>query len=95
MNSKGRKSTGNVFIDLGFDAAEARVLAFRSQLMMSIEREIKTRGLSQRDAAQLLHISQPRVCDLMKGRTSKFSVDMLLVLAARMGIAADIRLAAA
>lgn len=36
-------------------------------------------------AEQHLRLTQPRVSDLMRGKTEKFSLDMLITLAARCG----------
>jgi predicted XRE-type DNA-binding protein len=72
----------SVFYDLGFDEAEARVLA------------MKGRGWTQSKAAKELGITQPRVSALMKGAWRDFSADMLLVLASRVGLQPTLKLAA-
>ena len=36
-------SSGNVFTDLGFDDAEAQVLALRADLMATLEKRIKAK----------------------------------------------------
>lgn len=35
------KSSGNVFLDLGFDLAEAKVMARRAEVMIRIEQHLK------------------------------------------------------
>ena len=77
------KSTGNVFIDLGFEPAEAQVLALRAELMTRLRRLIAERGRTQLEAARELGIDQPRVSDLMDARWEKFSLDMLVALGVR------------
>ena len=47
-------SSGNVFTDLGFDEAEAQVLALRADLMAQLEKQIKARRMTQVTAAKLL-----------------------------------------
>ena len=37
--------SGNVFVDLGFDAAEAHVMALRVELMMRLRERLKEEGL--------------------------------------------------
>jgi predicted XRE-type DNA-binding protein len=37
-------SSGNVFIDLGFDTAEAEVMALRAEVMIRIEQRLKSQG---------------------------------------------------
>jgi predicted XRE-type DNA-binding protein len=77
--------SGNVFIDLGFAAEEATVLAMRSQLMCDLELLITAKGWTQVQAAKELNIAQSRVSDLVRGKWDKFSLDMLISLAARAG----------
>lgn len=79
-------SSGNVFIDLGFDPAEAAVLKLRSELMCKIKTHVQENNLTQTEAAKLLHISQARVSDLLNGKFNKFSLDMLAKLAERIGL---------
>ncbi|MFT4257713.1 MAG: XRE family transcriptional regulator [Pseudoxanthomonas sp.] len=87
-------SSGNVFADLGFDDAEAQVLALRADLMAQLARQIEARKLTQARAAQLLGVSQGRVSDLVCRKVDKFSLDMLVTFAARLGKPATVRLAA-
>ena len=86
-------SSGNVFADLGFDEAEAQVLTLRAELMVQLERQLKARKLTQVAASRLLGVSQSRVSDLVRGKADKFSLDMLVLFAARLGVPARIRLA--
>lgn len=86
--------SGNVFIDLGFDAAEAEILALRAEVMIRIEQHLKTKGWTQLEAAKKLGITQPRVSKLIKGIWQDFSLDMLLTLAVRAGMHPQLKLAA-
>ena len=47
MASKIRRSTGNVFADLGFPAEEAANLVVRADLMIAITKIIQARKLAQ------------------------------------------------
>ena len=85
MKEKISRGSGNVFIDLGFAPEEAMVLAMRSQLMCDLEMLIAKRGWTQAQAAEKLGIAQSRVSDLVRGKWDKFSLDMLIALAARAG----------
>jgi phage-related protein/predicted XRE-type DNA-binding protein len=87
------KSSGNVFTDLGFNDAEATILAMRSQLMCDIAKQIDKHHWTQSDAAEHLGISQARVSDLVRGKFAKFSLDMLIQLATRAGHSVRIELA--
>ena len=54
-----RRSSGNVFLDLGFDTEEAENLRVRSELMMELAKLVKTRRLTQEKAAKLFGVTQP------------------------------------
>jgi predicted XRE-type DNA-binding protein len=86
--------SGNVFVDLGFDEAEAQVMALRVELMARLREWLATEQLTQAAAAKRLHVTQPRVLALVKGAWQDFSVDMLLTLAARAGLRPQLRLVA-
>ena len=88
------QGSGNVFVDLGFDPAEAKILALRAAVMIRIEQYLKEQGWTQAEAAKRLGITQPRVSRLIKGRWQDFSLDMLLTLAARAGLEPELHLAA-
>jgi predicted XRE-type DNA-binding protein len=78
-------SSGNVFVDLGFPEGEAAVLALRADLMGRLRLLVEAQGWSQAQAAQRFGIAQSRVSDLLRGKWEKFSLDMLITLAARAG----------
>lgn len=86
-------SGGNVFTDIGFAPGEAAVLALRADLMGRLRILIKERGWSQVQAAEQLGIGQSRVSDLVRGKWEKFSLDMLITLAARAGKRIELALA--
>ena len=59
MTTKIRRSSGNVFRDLGFDREEAEHLKLRSTLMIEIRKVIEERELTQAAAAALFGVWQP------------------------------------
>ena len=85
MSETIHASSGNVFIDLGFAEGEAAVLALRSDLMGRLRLLIEQEGWTQEQAAKRFGIAQSRVSDLVRGKWEKFSLDMLITLAARAG----------
>ena len=87
-------SCGNVFIDLGFDEAEAEILLIRADLTVSLEKHIASQGWTRAETAKRLGITRPRVSKLKKRAWQEFSLDMLLTLAARAGLHPELRLAA-
>jgi predicted XRE-type DNA-binding protein len=84
-SKKTTKSSGNVFVDLGFDPAEAAVLQMRENLMSDLRLYIEKQKLTQAQAAKRLGIAQSRVSDLVRGKWDKFSLEMLITLEARLG----------
>lgn len=89
--AKVTKSSGNVFEDLGFDAAESENLKLRSQLMRELETLIRDKRLTQSDAAELLGIQRSRVSDLVRGKIDRFSIDTLVKLLAKTGRHVEIK----
>lgn len=88
------KSNHNIFIDLGFDPAEAAVLQMRATLMSDLRAYIEREGLTQAEAAERLGIAQSRVSDLVRSKWEKFSLEMLITLEARLGRTVHLELAA-
>jgi predicted XRE-type DNA-binding protein len=86
--------SGNVFADLGFDAAEASVLKMRSTLMNDLRLYIEKNGLTQVEAAEKLGITQSRVSDLIRGKWEKFNLEMLITLEAKLGRKVNLKLVA-
>jgi predicted XRE-type DNA-binding protein len=79
-------STGNVFRDLGFSEDESAHLLVRSDLMIEVQKFIAARRLTQAQVAKILHVTQPRVSDLLRGRVDLFSTDTLLDMLGRLGV---------
>lgn len=75
----------NVFRDLGFPEAEAQNLLLRADLVVHIRKVIEKQGVAQAEAAKRAGITQPRMNDLVKGRTQKFTLDALVNVAASLG----------
>ena len=85
MATRGRRSSGNVFRDLGFPREEAEHLKIRADLMIRLTRLIDARRLTQARAARLLGVTQPRISDLVRGKIDRFSVDSLIEMLGRTG----------
>jgi predicted XRE-type DNA-binding protein len=80
------KASDNLFLELGFPEHEAEILQLRADLMARLRVWIADNNLTQEQAAVLLGVSQARISDLVRGKWKKFSLDMLLTLAAKAGI---------
>jgi len=90
MSPKIRRSSGNVFQDLGFSKDEAEHLKVRSALMIQIRKVLKARGLTQAAAAALFGVSQPRISDLVRGKIDLFSIDTLVDMLGHAGIRVEL-----
>jgi predicted XRE-type DNA-binding protein len=78
------RAGGNVFEDLGFPAEEAANLKMRARFMGELRGLIA--GLTQAEAAERLHVSQPRVSDLARGKIGLFTIDALVNMLAHAGV---------
>ncbi len=87
-------SSENVFTDLGFSPDEAAILQMRADLMCDLRKFIKSSGLTQAKAAEILGVSQSRVSDLKRGKWERFSLEMLITLATRAGMRVSLNIAA-
>jgi predicted XRE-type DNA-binding protein len=85
MKERITKSSGNVFIDLGFPPEEAAELAMRAELMAKLRTLIDARESTQQETSKPLGIALSRVSDLARGKWGQFGLDMLVTLTARGG----------
>jgi predicted XRE-type DNA-binding protein len=83
----------SVFYDL-FPAEKAAELEMRAQLLMGLERWLENSRMTQAEAAKVLGVTQARVSDLKRGKINRFSMDLLVRLAARAGLKPKMKLAA-
>lgn len=72
------------------DSSHAESLRIKSELMIMAERFIKEKGLTQKEAASILDVSQPRISDLMRGKIDRFTIDVLINMLSRLGVTMDI-----
>ncbi len=59
----------NIFKDVFFSEQEAEYLMIRSRLMLEVELFVKRSGLTQPVASKKLDITQPRLNDLLRGKS--------------------------
>jgi len=67
------------------DLAQTNVMELRAELMNHVRQIVQTEGWTQSQAAEHLGVAQSRVSDLLNGKFEKFSLDMLITLASRVG----------
>jgi predicted XRE-type DNA-binding protein len=94
MREPAIKSSGNVFVDLGYSPEEAAILQMRADLMANLRKFMKARKLTQLRAAEMLGVSQSRISDLARGKWEKFSLEMLIILATKAGMRVTLQTAA-
>ena len=91
------KPGANLFLELGFEHAEAERLHLASQkqindtkqlkeqLMAEVAAWIEQHHLTQVEAAEILMVSRPRVSDVVNKKTTKFTIDALVEMLSRIG----------
>ncbi|HUF30789.1 MAG TPA: helix-turn-helix transcriptional regulator [Gemmatimonadaceae bacterium] len=70
------RGSGNVFADMELPNPEERLA--KAQLAHAISRVIQERGLTQRAAAKLMGVDQPKVSHVLRGRLADFSTERLM-----------------
>jgi predicted XRE-type DNA-binding protein len=76
-------SSGNVFADLGFPNPEEELA--KADLAIRISQLLTERKLTQKQAASLLSIDQPKVSALRRGKLEGFSTERLFRFINRLG----------
>ena len=94
MAKKAVRSSGNVFLDLGFEPHEASVMLLRAQLAEALRAWMEREGLTQAQAAKRLGIAQPRISDIVRNKVELMSLDYLVALCAKAKVDVGLRLAA-
>ena len=87
-------SSGNVFLDLGFEPHEAAVMLLRCELAEALRKWIAREGLTQAQAAKRLGVVQPRISEISRNKVDKLSLDYLVGLCAKAGVSVAVKLAA-
>jgi predicted XRE-type DNA-binding protein len=80
----------SVFDAIAKSPEEALNMKLRASLIHKIRDKVSDAGWTQVKTAQQLGITQPRVSDLLSGKLSKFSLDALVNMLARLG--SDVKL---
>ena len=85
-----RRSSGNVYADLGLPDAEK--LKIKTGLVIEIRKAIRRIGLTQQEAAKRMGITQPKVSDMLRGDFSNLSERKLMDCLNRLGYDIEIKL---
>ena len=84
-----KRSTGNVYADLGVPDAER--LKIKTGLVIEIRKDMRRPGLTQQDAAKRMGISQRKVSDMMRGDFSSLSERKPMDCLSRLGYDIEIK----
>ncbi len=84
-NEPSHVSRGELFEDLGFTSEEAAVLRVKTILHIEIMKAVEKRKLTPRQLEKLLDIPQPRVSELLHGKISRMTADLLTKYLYRLG----------
>lgn len=77
------RGSGDVFADLGLVNADK--LKIKTGLVIEIRKAMRTRGLTQHEAAKLMGVTQPKVSDMMRGDFTNLSERKLMDCLTRLG----------
>ncbi|MBV1915064.1 MAG: XRE family transcriptional regulator [Pseudomonadales bacterium] len=91
---KTRQRFDSIWDAIEDDPVRVENLKLRSAILMKITENLKTRELTQQQTAELLHITQPRVSALLKGKINDFRLDSLVNMAHRLGMHVTLNVAA-
>jgi predicted XRE-type DNA-binding protein len=93
-NARITRSSGNVFLDLGFPPHEAAVMLLRCDLAEALRQWMAREGLTQTQAAKRLGVVQPRISEVARNKVDKLSLDYLVGLCVKAGVSVAVRVAA-
>ena len=82
--------TRNVWLQLGFPDAEEHYL--KAELVLRLDRAIKSRGLTQRVAAQRIGTTHPELSKILGGKFTEVSLDRLMRFLTALGYDIEIKI---
>ncbi|RLA46869.1 MAG: XRE family transcriptional regulator [Gammaproteobacteria bacterium] len=91
---KTRQRFDSIWEAIEDDPVRVENLKLRSAVLIEITETLKSRELTQQQTAELLHITQPRVSALLKGKINDFRLDSLVDIAHRLGLHVTLNVAA-
>jgi predicted XRE-type DNA-binding protein len=68
----------------------ASKLVLKADLTIMIRDIIENRGWTQKEAAEKLAVTQPRVSDIVNGKIDKFTLDMLFSMLDKLGFKTEL-----
>jgi predicted XRE-type DNA-binding protein len=77
------EGSGNVYRDLGFEDAEEMLV--KAQLVHKISEIIRSKGLTQTEAAKVLGLTQPKLSGILRGQFRGISERKLIACLTSLG----------
>jgi predicted XRE-type DNA-binding protein len=74
------------------DPVERERFKLQSRLMQALCDYINSEGLTQKQAAKRLGVTQPRISDLMRGKIDVFEIDNLVAMLAAAGLHIEVKI---
>lgn len=72
-----KSSSGNVFVDIGFDEIEAEELSVKTDLISMVGLAIQERNLTQKEAAKICGTHQTTLSKILSGKLDSITLDQL------------------
>jgi predicted XRE-type DNA-binding protein len=91
----GHITTGDIFDDLGFPAAETLEMKIKAEIWQALLLHIGQRGFRHAYLVTTLKAHQPDVSNLLRGKITKISITKLIQFAGRLNLEARIKLTSA
>jgi predicted XRE-type DNA-binding protein len=88
-----RDPTRNVWLQLGFPDAEQHYL--KAELVLRLDKAIKSLGLTQRVVARRIGTTQPELSKVLGGKFTEVSLERLMRFLTALGYDIEIRIGAA
>lgn len=89
---KFEKSSGNIFLDIGFSEEEAKHELLRVDLAFEVYNLLEERKLSSTEAADLLGINPSEVASIKNGDFEHFNIEQLFMFLNRLNCNVEIRI---
>ncbi len=90
--SAAKDSARNVWLQLGFPDAEEHYL--KAELVLRLDKAIRSLDLTQRAAARRIGTTQPELSKILKGKFSEVSLERLMRFLMALGCQIEIKIGA-
>lgn len=92
IEARWHKGSGNVFADLGVPDSELALL--KAQVAIAIELAIERKGITQREAGEIMGIPSNKVSNIVCGRVRGYSLDRLFTYLRRLDVDIEVKMSA-